>query len=465
MNEVGAALASLWSLGGLPVAALDTVTLTGAEPALPSSFRIGTAAQVSIAASALAAAEVHYLRTGQRQDIAVDMRDAAVLFRSERYLTLEGTPLPEPMDPIFGLFPCGDGRWVRLHTNFPHHRDGVLRVLGNVPHDRGAVTTALQTWAAADFEQACAEAGLVVTMARSFAEWDAHPHGKLVATTPPVIIERIGDAPPQSLTPHPKRPLADVRVLDLTRAVAGPVAGRALASHGADVLLITAAHLPSIVPLTIDTGRGKRSAQLDLRDTAARATLRELAGGVDIFLQGYRPGAIGGHGFSPEELAAIRPGVICVSLSAYGHVGPWSDRRGFDSLVQNANGMNIAEAEVAGVATPKPLPCQANDHASGYLLAFGAMAALHRRATEGGSWHVRIGLAPTAQWIRSLGRVEMGFAAPDPSREGVADRLETIDSGFGRLTVVRDAPRMSLTPPSWELPSVPLGSHPPAWSH
>jgi crotonobetainyl-CoA:carnitine CoA-transferase CaiB-like acyl-CoA transferase len=300
-------------------------------------------------------------------------------------------------------------------------------------------------------------------MARSFAEWDAHPQGRAVADIPPLIIERIGDTPPQPLTLEPQRPLAGVRVLELTRAVAGPVAGRSLASHGADVMLITAPHLPSILPLTIDTGRGKLSAHLDLRATTARKALRDLVRHSDIFLQGYRPGAIAGHGFSPEELAELRPGIICVTLSAYGHEGPWRGRRGFDSLVQNANGMNFAEAAAAGEEKPRPLPCQANDHASGYLLAFGAMAALHRRATEGGSWHVRVGLAPTAQWIRNLGRLHDVLSAPDLSPEDIADRLEEIESGFGRLTVVRDAPRMSRTPPAWTRPSVPLGTHTPIW--
>lgn len=202
-------------------------------------------------------------------------------------------------------------------------------------------------------------------------------------------------------------------MLDLTRAVAGPVAGRSLASHRADVMLVTAPHLPSILPLTMDTGRGKLSAQLDLRQAAARETLRGLSSTADVFLQGYRPGAVAGYGFSPEELAAIRPGMVCVTFSAYGHSGPWRGRRGFDSLVQNANGMNLAEAEAAGEAKPKPLPCQTNDHASGYLLAFGAMVGPYRRATEGGAWHVRVGFAPTAHWIRSLGRLEGGLAAPD----------------------------------------------------
>ena len=457
------ALAHLWSLAGMRPNALGAVTLTGAEPALPSSFRVGTAAQASIAASALAAAEIFRLRTRQRQEVSVDMRHAASEFRCERHLRLDGGPAPEAWDAIAGTYPCGDGRWVRLHTNFPHHRDGVLRVLGGITHDRKAVAAALQSWKAADFEEACAEAGLVVTMMRSFAEWDAHPQGQAVAALPPLIIERIGDAPPQPLPPNGERPLDGVRVLEMTRVIAGPVAGRTLAAHGADVLLITAPHLPSILPLAMDTGRGKLSAQLDLRDAAARETLRGLASGADIFLQGYRPGAIAGHGFSPEALAALRPGIVCVTLSAYGHEGPWRGRRGFDSLVQTACGMNHAEMEAAGEDKPKPLPCQANDHASGYLLALGAMAALYRRATEGGSWHVRVGLATTAHWIRGLGRLEGGLAAHDPTQGDSADLLEDVESGFGRLTVVQDAAHMSATPPRWDRPSVPLGTHAAVW--
>ena len=238
--------------------------------------------------------------------------------------------------------------------------------------------------------------------------------------------------------------------------------GRTLAVHGADVLLITAAHLPALQPLVIDTGRGKLSAQLDLRDQGARATLTGLLKQADIFVQGYRPGAIAGFGFGPQEAARLRPGIVCVSLCAYGHEGPWSPRRGFDSLVQNANGLNVAEAEAAGVEQPKPLPGQALDHGTGYLMAFGAMTALARRATEGGSWHVRISLAQTGHWLRQLGRID-GLACPDPGFDAVRDRLEESDSGFGRLIAVRHPAVMAETPPRWARPSVPLGTHAPAW--
>jgi crotonobetainyl-CoA:carnitine CoA-transferase CaiB-like acyl-CoA transferase len=455
------ALAALWRHAGQPEAALEAVTLTGAEPALPSSFAVGTAAQTSIAASALAAAELWRLRSGRQQQVSVDMRNAGIEFRSERYMRVAGAARGEIWDKTAGLYRCGDGRWVRLHTNFPHHRDGVLKLLG-CEYSRDAVKSALDKWEAEKFETAAAEAGLVVTMTRSFAEWDAHRQGRAVAGLPVFSIERIGDAPPQPLPPG-DRPLAGVRVLDLTRVIAGPVCGRTLTAHGADVLLVTAAHLPQMMPLVMDNGRGKLSTFVDLREPSGRDTLAGLARNADIFVQGYRPGAVKGNGFGPDEVARLRPGIVYVSLCAYGHEGPWANRRGFDSLVQNANGLNHAEAEVAGAKQPKPLPCQAIDHASGYLMAFGAMTALARRATEGGSWHVRVSLAQTGHWLRGLGCVTDGLACLDPGEKDVQDRLEENDSGFGRLTTVRHAASMSETPPHWVRLSVPLGTHSARW--
>jgi crotonobetainyl-CoA:carnitine CoA-transferase CaiB-like acyl-CoA transferase len=454
-------LAALWHHAGLSADALAAVTLTGADPVQPSSFAVGTAAQVSIAAAALAAAELWRLRTGRPQRVSVPMRDAAVEFRSERYLRVDGHPPEELWDKIAGLYRCGDGRWVRLHTNFPHHRDGVLKLLG-CAYDRMAVQRALDAWQAETFEAAAAEAGLVATACRSLDEWDAHAQGRAVAALPVLSIDRLGDAPPHPLPPA-ARPLAGIRVLDLTRVIAGPVCGRTLAAHGADVLAVTAAHLPQMAPLVIDCGRGKLTTFIDLRDARGRETLAGLLREADVFVQGYRPGALAALGFGPDDAARLRPGIVYVSLSAYGPDGPWAGRRGFDSLVQNANGMNHAEAEAAGVAQPKPLPCQALDHASGYLMAFGALAALARRATTGDSWHVRVSLAQTGHWIRSLGRVRNGLRCPDPAYEDVRDRLDETASGFGRLTVVRHAATMSETPPRWDRQAVPLGAHPPAW--
>jgi crotonobetainyl-CoA:carnitine CoA-transferase CaiB-like acyl-CoA transferase len=459
-TDANAALAGLAQTAGLDPAAQDSVSLTGSEPALPSSFAIGTGAQVTIAAAALAASELWRMRTGHRQKISVDMRHAAVEFRSERYLQFDGKPYEEYHDDLAGLYRCGDGRWARLHTNLPHHCSGLLALL-KCPHDKKAVQRAVEGWQAEALETAAAEAGLAVTACRSFAEWDEHPQGRAVAALPVFTIEQIGDAPPKPLIAA-DRPLSGIRVLDLTRIIAGPVCGRTLAAHGADVMLVTAPHLASLFPLVVDTGRGKLSTSLDLRQQHARETLAALLRNADVFVQGYRPGGISQFGFGPEDAARLRPGIIYVSLCAFGHIGPWAARHGFDSLVQTASGFNIAEAEAFGETKPRALPCQELDHATGYLLAFATMMALARRAERGGSWHVRCSLAQTGRWFRQLGRVN-GMTCPDPEFRDMVDCLEDSPSGFGRLTAVRHAAAMNETSPRWDRPSVPLGTDSPAW--
>jgi crotonobetainyl-CoA:carnitine CoA-transferase CaiB-like acyl-CoA transferase len=462
VRSAQAALADLWSLTGLSDDPLHTVDLPGHDPVLPSSFRVGTVAQVSIAAVACAANAIWLLRTGRLQRVSVDMRHAAAEFRSERYFRVNDGPAPELWDKITGAYQCRDGRWIRIHANFPHHRDGILQLLG-CAYDRDAVSSALRTWDAEEFEAAAARAGLVAAVLRSFAQWDAHPQGCAVSALPTLTLSRIGDAPPQPLPAGADRPLSSVRVLDLTRVVAGPVCGRVLSAHGADVLSISVAHLPAMEPVVIDTGRGKRSAFVDLRTAEGRQTLTQLLTAADIVVQSYRPGALAALGFGPDEVAAVRPGIVYVTLSAYSYLGPWAERRGFDSIAQTASGLNDAEALASGTDAPVPLPCQALDHASGYLLALGALGALARRATEGGSWLVRASLAQTGHWLRGLGRLEHGFACPDPTIKEVADLLEESPSGWGRLLAVRHAAQMSETPPAWSRPSVPLGTHPPRW--
>ncbi len=454
-------LADLWRLGGGVPDALDQVQLTGVDPQLPSSFRVGTAALVSIAATGLAAAEIWRQRTGHRQTVSVDMRHAAIEFRSERYLRIIGEEPPKAWDELAGVYEAAAGRYLRLHTNFAHHRQAVLDVLKCEP-TRGAVQAALRGWDAEAFETAVYAAGGVVAAMRSPKEWAAHPQGRALSALPLMKITRIGDAAPRPL-PAGDRPLSGVRVLDLSRVIAGPVAGRTLAAHGADVLLIASPNLPSIPWLVIDTGRGKRSAPVDLATPKGRETLQALVKDADIFSQGYRPQSIATLGFSAEDVARIRPGIVYVTLSAYGHTGPWANRRGFDSLVQTTTGFNHMEAEAAGLTGPKELPAQALDHASGYLMAFGAMMARARQAREGGSWHVQVSLAQTGRWIAGLGRLDDGFAWADPTLADVADVLEDSASGFGRLRGVRHAAVLSATPAHWDRPAVPLGTDQPAW--
>lgn len=455
------ALTHVWQLLDADPAALSRVTLTGSEPGLPSSFRVGCLAQSAIAASALAASEVDRVRNRRDQAVSVDMRHALTEFRSERHYTLAGKPPGPTWDPIAGLYRTGDGRWVRLHTNFPHHRDGILALLG-ATYDRQSVAQKLLGWNGADFEDAVAERGLVATLLRSPQEWADHPQGRAVANLPLLELVKLDDSAPCPLGAS-ARPLSGVRVLDLTRILAGPVSTRTLAAHGADVLRVTGKHLPALVGLDADTGRGKLQAHIDLDDDAGRRTLRELLSTADIFVQGYRPGGIAARGFSPDDCAKLRPGIIYVSLSAWGHEGPWASRRGYDSLVQNATGINFAEAEAGGAERPKELPCQALDHAAGYLMAAGALTALKRRAETGGSWLVRISLAQVGHWLTGMGRLTDGLGAPDLTADDVRDLIEASDSGHGPMTAVRHSGVLSDTPPRWERPSMPLGAHPPAW--
>jgi crotonobetainyl-CoA:carnitine CoA-transferase CaiB-like acyl-CoA transferase len=254
-----------------------------------------------------------------------------------------------------------------------------------------------------------------------------------------------------------------LRVLDLSRVIAGPVAGRTLAAHGADVLLIAGPDLPAIPWLTIDTGRGKLSAFAELKSEQGQSALRDLLAEADIFSQGYRPRALSALGFSPEQAARINPGIVYVSLSAYGHAGPWAERRGFDSLVQTSTGFNHAEGQAAGVEGPKELPAQMLDHATGYLMAFGAMMAKARQSREGGSWHVRVSLAQTGRWLWNLGRVADGLKTEDLKRDAVTAFIEETASGFGPLQAVSHSAVLSKTPAFWARPAMPLGSHPAQW--
>jgi crotonobetainyl-CoA:carnitine CoA-transferase CaiB-like acyl-CoA transferase len=454
-------LADLWTMAGGDLSALDTVTLTGEEPQLPSSFRVAAAAQVGIAAAGLAAAQVWKLRSGQSQDVAVDMRHAVVECRSERYLRVDGKPSGPAWDAIAGIYKTRDQRFVRLHTNFPHHRDAVCKVLNCKP-EREEVQAALMQWDGETFETAAYAGGCVVAMMRSYPEWSALPHAKALAALPPILIEKIGEAAPRPW-PAGDRPLAGLRVLDLSRVIAGPVAGRTLAVHGADVLLISGPGLPAIPWLTIDTGRGKLTSLIELKSEQGRGRLRDLLAQADIFSQGYRPHALAALGFSPQDAARISPGIISVSLSAYGHAGPWAERRGFDSLVQTATGFNHAEGQAAGIEGPKELPAQMLDHATGYLMAFGAMMARARQSRDGGSWHVRVSLAQTGRWLWNLGRVTDGFKTEDLKGDAVRPFVEEVPSGFGPLRAVSHSAKLSKTPAFWARPAMPLGSHSPQW--
>jgi crotonobetainyl-CoA:carnitine CoA-transferase CaiB-like acyl-CoA transferase len=459
-------LQALWKFAGGHPDFLQHLQFTGDSAQLPSVFQVGDIASASIAAQALMAAQIWHQRGGALQQILIDQRHALAMFRSERYLRLDGQAPVDPWSPLAGYYQCGDGRWIQLHTNFPHHRDGVLKLL-QCADDRAAVAQAITGWQAAELESQLALAGMCASMIRTPQEWQAHPQAKAIAALPLFEIERIGDAPPRPFSDIVKtqnaRSLSGLKVLDLSRVIAAPVAARCLAQHGADVLAISAAHLPNITPLVIDTGRGKRSAQLDLREDSGRSQLHHLLRDTDVFLQAYRPGALAARGFSAEQMAARYPGIIHVSLSAYGHRGPWAERRGFDSLLQSASGIAFEEGPAAGLAGPGKLPCQALDHATGYLAAFATMLAVQRRAQEGGSWQVRVSLAQTGHWLQSMARRGVHENAAELSPAEIVASLQVSDSAYGQISAVRPVEQMSATPAYFDKPPAPLGMHRAQW--
>ena len=461
------ALRTILPIAGWPAERADTVTISdGTDPVLPTPFRIGTAGAATLAATGLAAADLWEIRSGRRQNVSIDFRHASASLRSGHYMKLGDGQVSHARNSIMGVYPTKDGRWSYLHCNFPNHRAAALGVLG-VAEDHEAVARAVLNWNAADLEEAIIAAKGAGGMVRTHEEWARHPQSAAIAALPLMEIVRIGDSPPEAMPPG-NRPLSGIRVLDLTRVLAGPTCARTLAEHGADVLKITGAHLPNLGYQEFDTGHGKLSAQLDLRQQRDVDILRGLVREADVFSQGYRPGTLGGRGLAPEELAEIRPGLVYVSLCAFSHAGPWASRRGFDTVVQTVSGITSRQAEIVPGKTPGPqfYPVSAIDYCTGYLMAFGAMVALARRAREGGSWLVRISLAQVGKWIVDLGEVPAA-AARDAPAEFTPDELErwsiVSDTPSGPLRHLKPVVQMSETPTYWARPSVPLGYHQPVW--
>ena len=424
------------------------VEITGDDPVLPVRYRVAAAASASLGALGVAVSD-------KKQRVSVNARHAAISLRSTRYLRVNGKPPPSPWDPFSGFYPVRDG-WISIHCNFPNHRQAALRVLG-VGADRAQAEYASAKWHGEALEDAIHAAGGCAGFVRSHEDWQRHGQAVAVASQPLVQIERIGHGPAKSR--QHERPLGGVRVLDLTRVLAGPTCGKSLAEHGADVLKITAAHLPDSGMADLDTGIGKRSARLDLRTEPE--VLASLVKEADVFLQSYRPGALAARGFSPEVLAKLRPGIVCASLSAWGPTGPWKERRGFDSIVQAVSGI----AKAHGGEKPRLLPVSAIDYVSGYLMAFGVSVALARRAREGGSWLVRVALARVGKWIVDRG-VAQGFESlPEELPESeLAPWMAEMDAPDGSIRYLKPALGLSETPPYFARPPVPLGYHPASWT-
>ena len=456
----------------LPIAGWDEertqgLTITGGtDPILPTSFRIGDTSTAALSAVGLAVSDLWESRTGRRQEVSVDARRATASLRSGKYMQMDGAGVSTERNTVMGVYPTKDGRWSYLHCNFPNHRAAALSVLG-VAEDRDAVTKAVAKWNAQDLEDAIIEAKGAGGMVRTMEEWAKHPQAAAIANLPLMEIVKLADSPPEAL-PEGSRPLSGVRVLDLTRVLAGPTCARTLAEHGADVMKITGAHLPNIGYQEYDTGHGKLNAQLDLRESKDMETLRGLVSQTDVFSQGYRPGTLGGRGLSPEELAELRPGIVYISMCAFSHMGPWASRRGFDTVVQTVSGITNRQGDLFPGATPGPqfYPVSAIDYLTGYLMAFGGMVALNRRVHEGGSWLVRISLAQVGRWLVSQGEIPEADLKNIPAEftpEEIASWSTVSDTPMGKLGHLGPVLSLSETPPRWARTSVPLGHHDPVW--
>jgi hypothetical protein len=444
-------------LAGLALDARTDVAISGDDPVFESPFRLGEGAAVALALVGQAANGLWTLRGHRPQALALDVRHAAASLVSFALLSLEERAAGERVvNLLTAIHPCRDGRWIHLHSSFDHG-PRVLEELGLPPEaDLPAIVAATSRRDAFALEHALAQRGLCGAVVRSAAEWAASAQGRWLAERPVVEVLRIGDAPPEPLPPGP-RPLSSVRVLDLTRVLAGPTCARTLAEHGADALHVASPSLPTLELFEMDTGHGKRQAHADLRDARQAETVRELARGADVFSQGFRLGALARRGFGPEQLAALRPGIVYVSENCYGNGGPWAERPGWEQLAQTVTGV----AAVQGGEVPCLAPAAHNDYTTGYFAALGAMEALRRRATEGGSWHVRVSLAQTSMWY-----VRLGDDLARASARGLGDVAPLLTrraTPYGTMRFLTPPLRMSETPPHWELPSAPLGSGAPVW--
>lgn len=444
----------------------EPIGIAGGDPFFRTPFRVAETLAAVLAATGVAANDLREMRGETRLPIRVDAAHAAALTRMPDYTALlapDGSVSPQPMSAAFQHmmaltqpWPTRDGRHLLAHFNLPHLAERVLSVLrcADTPQ---AVAQAIAGWDAAALEDAIAEARACGATVRSAEEWRAHPQGRALADAPPVLLERFGDAPPLP-TPTPagaERPLAGLRVLDLTRILAGPLAGRGLAELGADVLMVTAPHLPQVPEHVRDTSHGKRSCLLDLREQADRHRLAALVRQADVFIDGYRPGELTRRGFGLAELAALRPGLAVVDISCFGAEGPLAGRAGWEQIAQCQTGLAELQGRLAGNGSPALLPAPICDYLTGFLACYGAVAALGRRAREGGTWRVGASLCQSASFLLEQGLLPDFEQAPGLLHDAPTSEQ---DCHLGRLRTLPPALQMGPERLPWPRPTPRLGS-------
>lgn len=439
----------MWSL--LPGPAPDLGQAVSVGPTgIQSAFAVDEAVRTSTAAAALAIAELGSARGLNQQHVAIDGQTAAASFAT--HLEINGVAPPTWAD-LSGYYTTGDDRQIQFHCNFAHHAAGVVDLLGCGP-ERESVEAAVRGWHAQDLESALIDRGMIAAKLRTMNEWDGHPHAQATNALPLLHMEQIGDAAPRAREATTSTALEGVRALDCSRVLAGPVAGQILSAHGADVLRVSSPNLPSVQVCVQATGAGKRNCFVDLDTDAGLDDMATLLGGADVWIDAYRPDAFANRGFCAERAATLSPGIVVLQLSAFDWVGPWSGRRGFDSIIQSTTGLVDAGSRLCERDVPTPLPVQALDHATGHLAAFAAARALLHQANHGGSWLVRLSLLRTRNWLVGLGDPKPFQATTvEPGRGALMDT----DSSWGTLTMAK--------PPtgSWATPPMPLGSSTATW--
>jgi crotonobetainyl-CoA:carnitine CoA-transferase CaiB-like acyl-CoA transferase len=405
----------------------------------------------------MAAGVLHRRRGGSLGKPRLDRGHLAAAVRSERYFRGAGRSATAGFASLSRFWPTADG-WVRTHANYPWHRAALLSTLG-APEDVPAVAAAIAERGAEEVEEAVFSAGGVAGAVRSLDAWAAHPQGEAVAHEPLIGHRIVGDAAVRHRGPG-DLPASGVRVLDLTRVIAGPVCTRYLAALGAAVLrLDPPGHLDMRAGEVADTLLGKRSALLDLGSRDADATLHRLLAQADVVVCGYRPGALDRFGLSEDDLAERHPGIIAVYLAAWGHSGPWTTRRGFDSIVQAPTG--IAMEETRSGDEPGALPCQLLDHGTGYLAAAAVLDGLRRQADHGGTHIRKVSLARTAWWLTSTPRVPVEAAAAEVAP---SSWLAELDSATGPVTAVLPPGQFGSNALRWLSPATGYGDGPLSWT-
>lgn len=447
----------------------DNVRITGADPVFSTRFKIGEASANILAGIGLAVSDIHEMKTGRRQSVDVDVRRAAAACRSSKYQSVLGadgtwskgvadTPVMKHLRQLTRPWLCKDGRWAMVHFNMTHMHDRIMNILGCESEAESIAAAISSKWDAQDLEDAISEAKACCTVVRSNAEWLAHPHGAMLANQPLIEIEKIGDTDPIPFAAG-ERPLDGLRVLDLTRILAGPIAARTLAEHGADVLLVAAEHLPQVPEHVMDTSHGKRSLFLDFNKSDELAAMKKLIAGADVFSQGYRNGVMDRFGLGAADLAEMRPGIVYVSINCYGFGGPFSGRGGWEQLAQSATGI----CKEHGGDKPKLLPATACDYTTGYLGAYGVLLALLRRAREGGSYHVRVSLCRSGMYLHDLGRVDFPRPDMDLEPEELQALMKVTETSFGTVRHLAPVLQLSETPPYWDKPTPVRGSARAEW--